>query len=220
MDVGDLTQLFISGFWGTVKLASWTFVLSMLLGTLLGIMRISPIPALRAFSATFVTVMRNTPSTLVLFFCVFGLPYLDVKFGSDTASRSFIYAVIALSVYTSAFICEAIRSGFATVPAGQAEAARSIGLSFTQSVQLIILPQAFRAVVPPIANHVIAMVKNTSLASAFNNKELISAMRNAIELRGDMVLTIIVATAAAYLVLTLGLGWLAARLERRLVVQR
>ncbi|MEB4615014.1 amino acid ABC transporter permease [Leucobacter sp. M11] len=220
MDTEAIVQLFVSGFWGTVKLASWTFVFSMLLGTLLGIMRISPIPVLRGAAGAYVTIMRNTPSTLVLFFCAFGLPYLDVKFGDDTATRSFIYAVIGLSCYTAAFISEAIRSGFATIPIGQAEAARSIGLTFSQSVTLVILPQAIRAVVPPIANHVIAMVKNTSIASAFNNKELISAMRNAVEIRGDLVLTLLVATAGAYLILTLSLGWLASVLERKMAVKR
>ncbi|WP_045077124.1 amino acid ABC transporter permease [Psychromicrobium lacuslunae] len=212
--------LFASGFWGTIVLSFFTMVGSLIFGTVLAAMRVSPTPVLRAAATTYVNVVRNTPLTLVLFFCAFGLPYLQISFGNTTDQVSFNYAVLALTAYTSCFVCEAIRSGIATVPLGQAEAARSIGLTFTQSLRFIILPQGIRTVVPPLASVIIAMVKNTSIASGFNNKELISAMNGVIELRGDQVPLILAGTAIAYLILSIGLGQIFGLIERKVRIAR
>ena len=103
---------------------------------------------------------------------------------------------------------------------GQAEAARAVGLGFGQVLSFVVLPQAFRTVIPPLGSVIIAMLKNTSIASAFNNRELISAMRNAIEVRGDIVIPLLLATALIYLVLALGLGRIFAYLEKKLVILR
>ncbi|RAC91890.1 amino acid ABC transporter permease, partial [Burkholderia multivorans] len=125
-----------------------------------------------------------------------------------------------LTAYTACFVAETLKAGIATIPVGQAEAARAIGLTFNQTLSEVILPQAFRTVIPPLGSVVIAMLKNTSIASAFNNRELISAMRNAIELRGDLVIPILFGTAVAYLVLALILGRIFSYLERKLVILR
>lgn len=220
MDIFDLSGLFLSGAWGTLRLFLLALVGSLALGTLLAAMRVSPTPVLRGAAATYVTVVRNTPLTLVMFFCAFGLPILDIQFASDRGLNSFFYASLALSAYTACFVAETLRSGIAAIPVGQAEAARAIGLSFRQTLSLIVLPQAFRTVIPPLGSVVIAMLKNTSIASAFNNRELISAMRSGIEIRGDMVITILIATALIYLVLALGLGRIFDHLERKLVILR
>lgn len=220
MDFVQLLELFGSGVWGTVKLFTVALVGSLVLGTILAAMRVSPTPVLRIAASTYINVVRNTPLTLVMFFCAFGLPFLDIRFGSSSSFNSFVYATIALTAYTACFVAETLKAGIATIPVGQAEAARAIGLTFNQTLSEVILPQAFRTVIPPLGSVVIAMLKNTSIASAFNNRELISAMRNAIELRGDLVIPMLFGTAVAYLVLALILGRIFSYLERKLVILR
>ena len=220
MDLIQLLELFGSGVWGTVKLFTVALVGSLVLGTILAAMRVSPTPVLRIAASTYINIVRNTPLTLVMFFCAFGLPFLDVRFGDSSSFNSFAYATLALTAYTACFVAETLKAGIQTIPVGQAEAARAIGLTFNQTLTEVILPQAFRTVIPPLGSVVIAMLKNTSIASAFNNRELISAMRNAIELRGDLVIPILFGTAVAYLVLALILGRIFDYLERKLVILR
>lgn len=154
-----------------------------------------------------------------MFFCAFGLPYLDIRFAQDSALNSLYYAALALALYSACFVAETLRSGVAAIPLGQTEAARAIGLGFGQNLQLVVLPLAFRAVIPPLGSVVIATLKNCAIASAFNNQELISAMRTAIELRGDLLVPILVGTAVVYLLLALILGRIFAALERKVQVR-
>jgi glutamate transport system permease protein len=188
--------------------------LALLLGTLLAAMRVSPVPTLRAVGATYVEIVRNTPLTLVFFFAVFVLPQLDIRLSY------FVFAVLAVTVYHAAFFCEAVRSGINAVGVGQAEAARSIGLTFTQSLRLVVLPQAFRTVVPPLINVVIALTKNTSIAAAFGVVELTAVATRLANANSQAVIAIFLCSAILYLVLTLSSGWLAGRLERRVAVAR
>jgi glutamate transport system permease protein len=135
-------DLYWRGFRTTLELTALSSVLALALGTVLAAMRVSPVPPLRAAGTAYVQLVRNTPLTVVFFFVVFVLPQVDVRLSF------FVFAVIAVTVYHAAFFCEAVRSGINSVSAGQAEAARSIGLTFTQSLRLVILPQAFRTVIP------------------------------------------------------------------------
>ena len=197
----DNLGTFGRGAWGTVVLFAWSAVGSLVLGTLLACLRVAPSAAMRAAGTAYVNVVRNTPLTLVMFFSVLALPQLQIRFGDSLNTQFRVFAVLALIAYTSCFVAEAIRSGINTVPVGQAEAARAIGLPFGQVLTLVVLPQAFRAVVPPMGNIFIALVKNTSVASAFSNYELISAMRNLIEQNGNAVISILVGITAAYVLL-------------------
>jgi glutamate transport system permease protein len=209
----DNLDTFRQGFVTTLALTVVSSVLALLLGTLLAAMRVSPVPTLRAAGATYVEV-RNTPLTVVFFFAVFVLPQLDIRLSF------FVFAVIAVTVYHAAFFCEAVRSGINAVGVGQAEAARSIGLTFTQSLRLVVLPQAFRTVIPPLINVVIALTKNTSIAAAFGVVELTAVTIRLAAANGDAVLAIFTGSAVCYLALTLPSGFLAGRLERRLAVAR
>ncbi|MDK7750159.1 amino acid ABC transporter permease [Brevibacterium sp. UMB10442] len=220
MDFADLVLLFLNGVWGTVKLFGVTLVGCLVLGSILAAMRVSPTPVLRVAASVYITTVRNTPLTLVMFFCVFGLPFLDIRASRDSAINSFVLACVALIAYTSCFVAEVLRSGISTIPVGQAEAARAIGLNFGQTLRYIIMPQAFRTVIPPLGSVIIAMLKNTSIASAFNNREIISAMRNAIEVRGDITLLVIAGAAVAYLILALILGRVFTILENKWVIHR
>jgi glutamate transport system permease protein len=210
----DNLDAFREGFVTTLALTVVSSVLALLLGTLLAAMRVSPVPTLRAAGATYVELVRNTPLTVVFFFVVFVLPQLDILL------PYFTFAVIALTVYHAAFFCEAVRSGINAVGVGQAEAARSIGLTFGQSLRLVVLPQAFRTVIPPLINVVIALIKNSSIAAAFGVIELTATGTRLANANGDAVLAILAGVAVCYLILTLPSGWLAGRLERRVAVAR
>lgn len=210
----DNLDAYRQGFVTTLELSVLASVLALLLGTVLAAMRVSPVPTLRAAGAAYVELVRNTPLTLVFFFVVFVLPQVDIIL------PFFVFAVLALTIYHAAFFCEAVRSGINAVGVGQAEAARSIGLTFGQSLQLVVLPQAIRTVIPPLINVVIALIKNSSIAAAFAVVELTAIGTRLANANGDAVIPILAGVAVCYLVLTLPSGWLAGRLERRVAVLR
>ena len=205
---------FVDAFLMTLRLLVVSGIGALMIGTLVAAMRISPVTAFRGFATVYTEIIRNTPLTLVLFFCAFVLPQLGVRF--DYA----IAATIGLTVYTSPFVAEAVRSGVNGVSVGQAEAARAIGLGFSQTLTMVILPQAIRMVIPPLINVLIALTKNTSVAAGFAVLELVAVSRQVIQLNGNATVTILVAVAVFYLVITVPLGQAANLLERRVMVQR
>jgi len=215
----------LTAFWTTIKLAAYAALGALVLGTLLAAMRLSPVPMMRWLGATYVNVVRNTPLTLILLFCSFGLAQtLGVTLAARN-SRTFIddsnfrLAVLGLAVYTAAFVCESVRAGVNTVPVGQAEAARSLGLTFTQNLRIILLPQAFRSVIAPLGSVLIALTKNTTIASAIGVAEAALLMKDMIE-NTAALLTVGAIFAAGFVVLTLPLGLLFTYLGRRLAVKR
>ncbi len=119
MDFVQLLELFGSGVWGTVKLFTVALVGSLVLGTILAAMRVSPTPVLRIAASTYINIVRNTPLTLVMFFCAFGLPFLDVRFGDSSSFNSFVYATLALTAYTACFVAETLKAGIQTSPSGR-----------------------------------------------------------------------------------------------------
>ena len=205
----DNLTLYRQGFLTTPALTALSSALALALGTLLAAMRVSPVPPLRAAGTAYVETVRNTPLTVVFFFAVFVLPQVDITLSF------FVFAVVAVTLYHAAFFCEAVRSGINAVSAGQAEAARSIGLTFGQSLRLVILPQAFRTVIPPIINVVIALTKNTSIAAAFGVLELTGVGQRLANANSDAVIPLLLGIIVCYLVITLPSGWLAGALERR-----
>ena len=210
----DNLPLYWEGFWATLRLTLVSAAFALLLGTVLGAFRVSPVPTLRALGTVYVELLRNTPLTLVFFFFVFVAPQIDIKL------PFFVSALVALSLYTAAFVCEAVRSGVNSVGVGQAEAARAIGLTFPQTMGQIVLPQAFRTVVPPLINIFIALTKNSSIAAGFFVTELVAvgirlANRNAAD-----VLMVLGGVAVFYLAITIPAGILAGALERRVAFAR
>jgi len=210
----DNLPVFLGGFLTTLQLLLIAGAGSLVLGIVVAAMRISPVAALRGFATVYTELLRNTPLTLVLFFCAFVLPYLEVDL------PFFVFAAIGLTAYTSPFVAEAIRSGINGVALGQAEAARAVGMTFEQTLRLIVLPQAIRMVVPPLLNVFIALTKNTSVAGGFFVVELVAASRKIINLRGDEVIAILLAVAVFYLIITIPLGQIAARLEAKVAILR
>jgi glutamate transport system permease protein len=199
----------------TLSLAVVSGICALVIGTLLTAMRVSPVAPLRGAATLYVEVFRNTPLTVVFFFLAFGIVEIDLQFPSR-----FITAVAALSLYTAAFVSEALRSGINSVPSGQAEAARALGLDFRQTLTTIVLPQAFRTVVPPLGNVWIALAKNTSIAAGFAVTDLAAALQRLANQNADRLLTVFLAIVAAYLVITLPSAWLIGVLERRTAILR
>ena len=177
----------LEAFWTTVQLTIFSAVGALVLGTALAAMRLAPVPVLNWLGTTYVNVVRNTPLTLIILFCSFGLSqtlgitFVDSKSPTSIEDSNFRLAVLGLTVYTASFVCETVRSGVNTIPLGQAEAARSLGLTFGQNLRMILLPQAFRAVIIPLGSVLIALTKNTTIASAIGVAEAALLMKEMIE---------------------------------------
>jgi len=204
----------LMSFWMTVKVSAVSAVGSLIAGTLLAAMRVAPLPVLRAAGTLYVNTIRNIPLTLIILFCGLGLGSI-VTVADVQTTNYFWLAVFGLVAYTTAFVCEVLRSGINTVPLGQAEAARSIGLSFGQTMRIVVLPQAFRAVIGPLGSVLIALIKNTTIAAAIGVPEAFYTMRNELQNYGDIVIPIFAGYALFFVALTLpaGLifGWMAKR---------
>ena len=208
-DVFDQFDLVLKAFWLTIQLFVFSGLFSLLFGVVLASMRVGPVSVLRKASGVYVTVVRNTPLLMVFIFVFVAAPRIDINFDFLTKG------VIALTIYTSTFVCEAIRSGINSVPLGQAEAARSIGLTFAGSMREVVLPQAVRATVPPLASVLIALLKNTSVGAAFGLLEATARMRYFTNNNADDRLFIFFVFALGYVILVELLSFGAWRLERR-----
>ncbi|MEW1641311.1 MULTISPECIES: amino acid ABC transporter permease [unclassified Streptomyces] len=212
----------LGAFWMTVKLTALSALGSLVWGTLLAGMRVSPVPLMRGFATFYVNTVRNIPLTVIIVFTSLGLADIfGVTMGAsdDFKVQGFRLALLGLVAYHAAFVCEAVRSGINTVPVGQAEAARAIGLSFTQVLRIVILPQAFRAVIAPLANVLIALTKNTTVAAAIGVAEAAALMKTMIENEAQTV-AIGAVFAFGFVVLTLPTGLLLGWLGKRLAVKR
>ena len=191
-----------------------SFAFALLLGTIVAACRVSPVPPLRVVGATWVELFRNTPLTLMMLLFFFGFTKVGIG-----PFEPFPSAVIVLSVYTSAFVAETVRSGINTVAGGQGEAARAIGLTFAQTMRLVVLPQAFRTVVAPLGSLFIALTKNSSIASVIAVPE-ISKLADNLNTDTARPLQVFAGAAVAYLILTLPSGFVVGALERRLAFKR
>ncbi|KKW63471.1 amino acid ABC transporter permease [Mycolicibacterium elephantis] len=217
-------QIF-EAFWTTIQLTVYSAVGALVLGTVLAAMRLAPVPVLNWLGAAYVNVVRNTPLTLIILFCSFGISQtlgitlVDPNSLTSIEDSNFRLAVLGLTVYTASFVCETLRSGVNTVPLGQAEAARSLGLSFGQNLRIILLPQAFRAVIIPLGSVLIALTKNTTIASAIGVAEAALLMKEMIENEAAL-LVIGTIFAAGFVILTLPLGLVFGWLGKRMAVVR
>jgi glutamate transport system permease protein len=211
-------------FWMTIKLTVVSALGALLVGTVIAVMRVSPVGVLRAFGTAYVTLVRNTPLTLIVFFCAFGF-YITLQYrvgaqDSPIAVQNFRWGVLGLVVYHAAFVAEALRSGINTVPKGQAEAARAIGLDFGNTLTQVVLPQAFRGAIAPLGNVLIALTKNTTVLATIGVAEASYLMKGMIEFRPDLIYAIFVIMATGFVILTLPIGVLFTSLSRRLAVRR
>jgi putative glutamine transport system permease protein len=205
--------LLLSGLGVTLRLAVGALILSLLAGTAVALLRVSPFGVLRALGAAYVEFVRNTPLLVQMFFWVFGLPFVGLvlpEFGG---------ALLGLGFYTSAFVAEAVRAGILSVGHGQIEAARSLGLTYGQTMRHILLPQAFATTIPPLGNLSIALTKNTSVATAVLVPELMY-QTEIVNARTFATYATFTVTGLLYLCLTIPLSQLVRVLESRLTRYR
>lgn len=212
----------LGAFWVNVQLTIYAAIGSLIWGTILVAMRASPVPIMRAFGTAYVNIVRNTPLTVIIVAASLGLGQtLGVTLGGGTFdSIGFRLALVGFIAYTATFVCESLRSGINTVPVGQAEAARALGLGFTQVLGIIVLPQAFRSVVAPLASVLIALTKNTTVAAAIGVGEAALLMREMIENESDALFLVTAMFALGFVILTLPTGLLLGWVAKKVAVKR
>jgi glutamate transport system permease protein len=211
--VFDNLDVFLRGMRTTAWLTLCSFAVAMLIGVVMAACRVSPIPPLRIAATTYVETVRNTPLTVLFILFFFGLTKVGVLYSPFTT------AVIVLGGYTGAFVGETVRSGINAVATGQAEAARAIGLTFAQTLGIVVLPQALRTVVAPLGSLFIALIKNSSIALIISVPELVFRTDS---LANDtaQAIPVFIGAAVAYLLMTIPSGFAWAALERRVSIKR
>lgn len=200
---------YLTAFGVTLGLFVVSGIGSLLLGTVLAVFRVGPVAIMRKAAGLYVTLFRNTPLLVIFIFMAVAMPKIgytflwveDLSVAGYNVSAFFVRSCIALTLYTSAFVCEAFRSGVNAVDLGQSEAARAVGLTFLQSMRLVVLPQALRAVVPPLTSVQVALAKNTSVAAAFGMAEATATMRAFTNNYADQRPEIFMAFAIGYIVI-------------------
>ncbi len=215
----EFPKEFFGGLWFTVQIGVLGLAGALVLGTLVALLRISPLAVLRWIGGANVEFFRNTPLVVQLFFLFLGLPFMGFRFASDTFDNLFRAAVVGMALYHAAYVAEIVRGGLLAVDKGQIEAARSLGLSYAGMLRYVQLPQTFRAVVPPLGNIAIALVKNTSLASTIGVAELLYAAE-VVESRTFRAEEAFLAATLGFLLLTIPLGIAVNALERRMLIAR
>lgn len=216
----------LDALWMTIKLTLVAAVGSLVLGTLVAVLRMSPVPMLRFLGTSYINIFRNTPLTLIIVSCnlvlwaKLGVELADSKSPDFFTTNNFRLAVLGLTVYHAAYVCEALRSGVNTIPLGQAEAARSIGLTFSQSLREVILPQAFRGAIVPLGNALIALTKNTTVAVVIGVMEMAAMLAKVTEDDPGLLNQAFFASALAFVALTLPTGLLVGYLGKKLAVKR
>jgi len=213
-NLDEVVRLFAEGLWGTLWLSLASFALALVLGAILAMMNVSPAPPARWAAQTYTAFFRNTPLLAIILLAGFGLPKIGLRFEPEQ------WALITLGMYTSAFVGETLRSGINSISLGQAEAARSIGLTFGQSLRHVILPQAVRTVVPPLGTLYTALVKNTALALVLGFPEIAAKAELMINQDVSSVWAIIIGLVVCYLLINLPASWLISRAEKRATFAR
>jgi polar amino acid transport system permease protein len=229
-------NLLLQGLVATIRISIYASILALILGTMLGIARCSANLTVRMLARTYLEFLRNIPPVVVVFIFFFFLSQqlidaLDLArwsrgiarsentavweffFGDMRRFPSLVSGVIVLALFESAFVGEIVRAGIQSIPKGQREAARSIGMSRSQEMRYIVLPQAFKKVVPPMANQFITLIKDSSIISLISVQEL---TYKTVELVASsrMIFEAWSTTAAFYFVICFGLSRIFARLER------
>jgi His/Glu/Gln/Arg/opine family amino acid ABC transporter permease subunit len=210
----DYPDLWLEALGGTLLLFVGGGVIALVLGVVVGAMRVSPVPIARAVGTVYVNWIRNTPLTLVMFFFAFCVPLLV-----PGRANFLVLAVSALGIYTATYVAETIRSGVNTVPVGQAEAARALGLTFGQVMSHVVMPQAARSVIPPMMSVFIALLKNTTVAAGFAVVNL-GNIRADMSEKGENQLVTILLVMAVFVVMVFLLAWVQRIFERKWRIAR
>ncbi|SCX49539.1 glutamate transport system permease protein [Klenkia marina] len=209
----DNLPALLAGLGTTLFVLVTSAVGALVLGTLVVVARVSPVPVLRAAAFGYVQVLVNVPLLALLLLAVFALP--DAGLIAPLVTT----AIVVLTVYEAAYVAEALRSGINTVPKGQVEAARALGFTLSQTLRMVVVPQAARAVVQPLGNVLIALLMNTALTATVGVVELTSAT-NKVNLVQAEPITIFGAAGLVYMALALVIGLGAGRIEKKVAIRR
>lgn len=211
--LADNLGVLVAGLGTTLAITAMAFVSALVLGTVVAVFRVSPIPPLRAVGTVYVELFRNIPLLSLLILVAYGLPYAGLRLSLFTT------AVVSLAMVSAAFACETVRAGINGVPIGQVEAARALGFTFTQSLRRVILPQALRTMVQPLVNIFIGVALGSSLAAAVSVGELTYQAQQVGNRTAESMLLFVI-SAVVYIVIALLGGGVGGVLERRLAVRR
>lgn len=192
----------------TLEVSALALLLALALGVIVATLRVAPSATLRRLGTAYVEFLRNIPLLVQLFFLFFALPSIGIRL------PAFACGVLALGVYTSAFVAEAIRSGIAAVPAGQLEAGLSSGMAYATAMRMIVLPQAITKTIPPLGNTTLNLIKNSSLVSTVSMLDILGTA-NLIGSRSFQYVPMFVGAAICYLILTLPAAFAVNVLEKR-----
>jgi glutamate transport system permease protein len=211
--LADNLGVLVRGVGTTLAITAMAFLSALVLGTVVAVFRVSPIPPLRAVGTVYVELFRNIPLLSLLILVAYGLPYAGLSLSLFTT------AVVSLAMVSAAFACETVRAGINGVPIGQVEAARALGFTFGQSLRRVILPQALRTMVQPLVNIFIGVALGSSLAAAVSVGELTYQAQQVGNRTAESMLLFVI-SAVVYIVIALLGGGVGGVLERRLAVQR
>lgn len=202
-------KFLLEGFVVTLEVAFLSIFFSFLIGIIIGVLRYSRIPFLSPVLAVGVETIRNLPLLLIIFFTYFALPEVGLKLDK------FYAAILALVIFESAMLSEIVRSGLNSIEKGQIEAARSSGLTYTQTLWHIVLPQALRRMVPPIVGQFISLLKDTSLAVVIALPELMNHAQIINGQNVNYVIPIFLLVAVMYFIVNYSLSLISRRLEHK-----
>jgi putative glutamine transport system permease protein len=206
--LGENAGLLAQGLLVTLEVSALALVLALALGVIVATLRVAPSAALRRVGTAYVEFLRNIPLLVQLFFLFFGLPSIGIRIDA------FACGVLALGIYTSAFVAEAIRSGIAGVPKGQLEAGLASGMGYATAMRTIVLPQAISKTIPPLGNTALNLIKNSSLVSTVSVLDVLGTAQ-LLGARSFQYVPMFVGAAVCYLILTLPTAWAVNLLEKR-----
>lgn len=205
----DHSDQYMEGLRNTLYASLIALVGSFIIGTIIAVMRMTPIRILRWLGTAYVEFFRNIPLLLVVYIFFLGLPSLGITL------NGFVSGTIGLTIYTSSYIAEAMRAGIMAVPKGQSEAARSSGLNYIQTMWYVVIPQAFKIVVPPISNQFLNLVKNSSILGVVSGFDLMF-YADIVNSETYQTVNALFMAALLYLLLTIPLSYATRLLEKRL----
>jgi len=214
---GEYGGWILDGLVVTLKISAVSILLSVLVGTIIAVMRMTHVKPLQWLSLAYTEFFRNTPLLVQIFFWYFGSDAVLPKVVNQWLYQhdfEFAAGVIALTVYTSAFIAEEIRSGVFSIPKNQLEASRACGLSFIQAMRYVILPQAFRIIIPPLISQFLNLIKNSSLVMTIGVMEL-TYMARQIESYSFHGFEAFTACTLIYLCISLLVSWAMTEYDKR-----
>jgi polar amino acid transport system permease protein len=200
--------ILLIGLWMTLKLSAVSLIFALLLGLFAGLGRVADNPTARGLASTYVEIIRGTPLLVQIFIVYFFI-------GTVLKLSAFTAGVAALAVFTGAYVAEIVRGGIQSVPKGQMEAARSLGMSYAQAMRHVILPQALKKTLPALAGQFINLIKDSSLVSVMALTDLTKAGREIVS-SNFRPFEVWFTVALMYLVLTGSLSWLVRRLEKKM----